>query len=78
MTTDQILKLGISGKGQRTTQGTFQDMVKRGWVTFSGRSTLWFEHQGPRHNEQFEEPKEPRSKDKKKFVKDSARQDSVR
>jgi hypothetical protein len=52
----------------------FVRMQRWGWVTPSGVSLEWWQHQRYNHNDQFDEPRERKPR-KKKFVKPSERRD---
>lgn len=56
MQAEALKKLGISS------QYTFNWMFRRGWIDSQGRALRWYDHQRPNHNDQFDEPREPRRK----------------
>jgi hypothetical protein len=58
-------------KASFVTPGSFDRLVRWGWVDLAGRAKRWYDHQRDNHNAQFEEPRE-RKAGKKKFVKASA------
>lgn len=63
-TEQQMRDLNITPSG-------FDRLVRLGWIDLAGRAKKWFDHQRDNHNAQFEEPRERKSKGKKKFVKET-------
>ena len=63
------VQVEVDFKGLFITPSIFARMKRWGWCDYAGRPMRWFDHQKPDHNNQFEEPRE--RKTKRKFVKRS-------
>jgi ribosome-associated protein YbcJ (S4-like RNA binding protein) len=67
MTTEQL-------KGTRISSvGTFNKMLRMGWVDSAARAKEWFQHQRVDHDRQYEEERERKAGPKKFVKKDSAK-----
>ena len=63
MTTEQLRGTRIGSVG------TFNKLLRWGWVDSAARAKEWFNWQRPNHDAQFEEPRE-RKAGPKKFTKE--------